>query len=588
MSTAEQRLLYLQDKAREASEGPGVYRMLDKHGKILYIGKAKNLTNRIRTYFHKNVDDPKTKTLVGKIAEFEIILTNSEAEALILESIQIKKHKPRYNILLRDDKSYPFVIIDESHSFPKLVYMRRPKKRKGMRIFGPFASAGHLREAMRFLNKNFRLRDCSDSEFQNRSRPCLNYQIGTCSAPCTGMITAEDYQRDLNHALELLSGHGSDAIKKMEAEMEKLAEEMEFEKAARLRDLLKGLQETLQRKKSANVSNPIYGDIRMDVVGWHRVGASASVALLFVRGGDVVDTASFHFDHVEDRSNEEILTSFLAQFYLAEDQLEEPTFTTQSAFPGAEAKSAPNEILIPFDLPEQNLFEEGFAQMQTNTKFFIPQKGGKHDLLELAAKNAANIFEERQREKGSIYRVLADLRSKLQLENYPRRIECFDISNLGDTGIVASRVTFIEGKADKSLYRHYKMKSIDSQNDFAAMREVISRRLLKSSEYAEENFEDPPDLLIIDGGKGQLSMAVEVVKELNITGIDVVSLAKSKVESDFDNREVTRTFERVFKPGRMNPITLAPESAVCHLMQRIRDEAHRFAVEFQRKQRKNY
>ncbi len=588
MSTAEQRLLYLQDKAREASEGPGVYRMLDKHGKILYIGKAKNLTNRIRTYFHKNVDDPKTKTLVSKIAEFEIILTNSEAEALILESIQIKKHKPRYNILLRDDKSYPFVIIDESHSFPKLVYMRRPKKRKGMRIFGPFASAGHLREAMRFLNKNFRLRDCSDSEFQNRSRPCLNYQIGTCSAPCTGMITAEDYQRDLNHALELLSGHGTDAIKKMEAEMEKLAEEMEFEKAARLRDLLKGLQETLQRKKSANVSNPIYGDIRMDVVGWHRVGASASVALLFVRGGDVVDTASFHFDHVEDRSNEEILTSFLAQFYLAEDQLEEPTFTTQSAFPGAEAKSAPNEILIPFDLPEQSLFEEGFAQMQTNTKFFIPQKGGKHDLLELAAKNAANIFEERQREKGSIYRVLADLRSKLQLENYPRRIECFDISNLGDTGIVASRVTFIEGKADKSLYRHYKMKSIDSQNDFAAMREVISRRLLKSSEYAEENFEDPPDLLIIDGGKGQLSMAVEVVKELNITGIDVVSLAKSKVESDFDNREVTRTFERVFKPGRMNPITLAPESAVCHLMQRIRDEAHRFAVEFQRKQRKNY
>lgn len=583
MSEKSARIGFLQEKARAASEGPGVYRMLDKSGKILYIGKAKSLTNRVRSYFAKTIEDDKTRALVAKIHDFEVILTNSEAEALILENILIKRYKPRYNIVLKDDKSYPYVAVDESHAYPKLVYTRKPKKKTKQRLFGPFASSISLREALRFLNRNFQLRDCSDMEFQNRARPCINHQIGICSAPCMGLISAENYNRDLQKAMQLLGGHGSEALRKLKNEMDAAAEGMEYEKAARLRDQLALLEDSFRRRPRTPVSENAPEEKRKDVVGWCRKDASASIALLFFRGGDLVDSASFHFDHLEGREDQEVLASFLAQFYLVDDRLE-GTEAGADAIPGAEAKTFPDEIVLPFEVSEQALFEESFEKLGHKVALLIPQKGIRHEQLLLAEKNAANAFEEIQREKGSIYRTLAELKAKLMLENYPRRIECFDISNLGDTGIVASRVTFIEGKADKSLYRHYKIRTTDGQNDFAAMKEVIERRLYKTKEEGK-NFEEPPDLLVIDGGKGQLSMAVQVMKELDITGVDIVALAKSKTASDFEGREVEKTFERVFKPGRMNPIVLPPDSAVCHLMQRVRDEAHRFAVEFQRKQR---
>lgn len=604
MSDKNQRIERLAEKARNSSASPGVYRMLDKDSKILYIGKAKSLTHRVRSYFAKNIEDVKTRTLVSKIHDFDLILTRSEAEALILESILIKKHKPRYNIALKDDRSYPYVVIDQSHTFPKLVYMRRPRKTKNVKIFGPFASAQALRAALRIVNKNFKLRDCSDTEFANRSRPCINHQIGICSAPCTGLITPQDYQNDIDHALKVLSGQGTEVLTQMEAEMEKFSAAEEFEHAAKVRDQIQFLSETIHRRKRSSVEQSAGDQTNRDVVGWYRKPDAATVALLFVRGGNLVDSTSFHFDGIDGKTDEEILAQFVAQFYLAEDKLEESTElpTGNFAFPGAEGKTKPDEILLPFTFPEQDLVEESFIELGHKVKFLLPQKGAKHDLIELAQKNAENAFEEKQREKGSIYRVLSDLKIKLKLENYPRRMECYDISNLGDTGIVASRVTFIEGKPDKSLYRHYKIRSTSTQNDFASMREVIERRLLKTLEDAQ-NPEEPPDLIIIDGGKGQLSMAVEVMKELNITGIDLVSLAKARtveenleaqvelakenlLEGDpFATREVERAFERVFKPGRMNPIVLSPESAICHLMQRIRDEAHRFAVSFQRKQR---
>jgi excinuclease ABC subunit C len=345
--------------------------------------------------------------------------------------------------------------------------------------------------------------------------------------------------------------------------------------------------------------------------------------MLFVRGGNLVDSFTYHFDDIEGREDSELLAQFLAQLYLTDDRLDGEEIRPNSAFsfPGAEAKTVPEEVLLPFEFSELSLLEESLLQLGHKTKFLLPQKGAKHEILALAEKNAENAFDEKQREKGSIYRVLAELKAKLRLENYPRRMECFDISNLGDTGIVASRVTFIEGKPEKTLYRHYKIRSVQGQNDFAAMREVIERRLVKV--LAEDgNYEEPPDLLIIDGGKGQLGMAVEVMKELNLTGIDLVSLAKAKsvseeereeiearakekvrkvmeekhgceekkeeAESAGSGREVIKNFERIFKPGRMNPIVLAPDAPVTHLLQRIRDEAHRFAVEFQRKQRKNF
>ena len=565
------------------SESPGVYRMLDKDAKILYIGKAKSLRNRVRSYFQGTPEEPKTKALVARVHDFDVILTQSEAEALILESILIKKHKPRYNVLLKDDKTYPFVVVDEGHTFPKLVYTRKPKKGKKTRIFGPFASAHALREALRFLSHSFQLRDCSDTEFQNRSRACLNYQIGTCSGPCVGHITPQDYARDVSHAVEILAGHGTQSLNTLKAEMERLSQEQEYEKAARLRDQIELLQTAFKEKSSA-VSKQVPDSTARDVLGWHRKEGTVAIAVLFVRGGNLVDSASFHFDHVEDRSDGEVLASFLAQFYLVDDRISAEDGSGPVIFPGAEAKRMPDEILLPFEPPELSLFTEGLAQLGHKTVLKLPQKGVKHELIQIAQKNAENAFDQKQREKGNIFRVLSDLKVRLHLENYPRRVECFDISNLGDTGIVASRVTFIEGQADKNLYRRYKIRSTKGQDDFAAMREVIERRLVRVQDSDEKN-EDRPDLIIVDGGKGQLSMAVQVMKELNITGIDLVALAKAKTESDFDNRELQKSFERVFKPGRMNPIALAPDSAICHFMQRVRDEAHRFAVEFQRSQR---
>jgi excinuclease ABC subunit C len=594
MSALEQRLLKLQDKARETADAPGVYRMLDKDSKILYVGKAKSLTNRVRSYFQK-VEDDKTRALVAKIHDFEVILTRTEAEALILEAILIRKHKPRYNIALKDDKSYPYVVVDQNHSFPKLFYMRRPRKIKNQKLYGPFASAIALRAALRILNHSFKLRDCSDSEFANRSRPCINHQIGICSAPCTGLITPDAYQADVERALSVLSGKGQEVMEKLEGEMQKLSEAEEFEQAAKVRDQLAFLTETVKRRKRGDAVEQSARDItNRDVIGWYRKPESASIVVMFVRAGDLVDSTSFHFDDIEQRTDQEVLSEFLAQFYLTEDKLseEEERPSGSFAFPGAEAKTLPNEVLLPFECPELELLQESLQELGHKIDLILPQRGIKSDLLDLAKKNAENIFDERQREKGSVYRVLAELKAKLRLENYPRRIECFDISNLGDTGIVASRVTFIEGKPDKSLYRHYKVRSTDTQNDFASMREVIERRLLKSIEDATQ-FEEPPDLLLIDGGKGQLAMAVEVIKELNITGVDIASLAKARTVGEeekalalSEGKEVERAFERIFKPGRMNPILLAPESPVCHLLQRIRDEAHRFAVEFQRKQRK--
>jgi excinuclease ABC subunit C len=596
VNNLEERILALADKALHAVDGPGVYRMLDKDGKIIYIGKAKSLKNRVRSYFQKNIDHVKTRALVNRIFNFEVILTKSEAEALILESIQIKQHKPRYNIALKDDKSYPYVMVDENHSFPKLQYVRKPRKGRKVRLFGPFASATSLRSALRTVNRIFRLRDCKDSEFANRSRPCINHQIGICTAPCVNLISVEDYRKDVERSLQVLSGHGKDAIDTLKAEMNHLSENMEFEQAGRVRDQLNSLVDTIERKKTTGttVEREAREGGNRDVVGWYRKPDAATISLLFVRGGNLVDSSTFHFDGIEDRSDQELLSQFLAQFYLTDDQLEgaENVPTAAFAFPGAEAKTLPGEILLPFALEESKLLQESLLELGHKVEFLLPQKGVKHELILLAEKNAENAFDEKQREKGSIYRVLSELKAKLKLDNYPRRMECYDISNLGDTGIVASRVTFIEGKAEKSLYRHYKIRSTQTQNDFASMREVIERRLMKTLQDSE-NYEEPPDLLIVDGGRGQLSMAVEVFKDLNITGVDLVSLAKARNVTEEEvamlkeeGREVERAYERIFKPGRMNPILLSPDQSTTHLLQRIRDEAHRFAIEFQRKQRK--
>ncbi|RYZ94156.1 MAG: hypothetical protein EOP11_26770, partial [Proteobacteria bacterium] len=345
---------------------------------------------------------------VNRIHNFEVILTKTEAEALILESILIKKNKPRYNILLKDDKSYPYVMIDENHAFPKLQYVRKPRKGRKVRLFGPFASATSLRSAIRTVNRIFKLRDCSDAEFANRSRPCINYQIGICTAPCTNYIQMEDYNKDVERALQVLSGHGKEALDQLKTEMATLSENMEFEQAARVRDQLNFLTDTIERRKNSGstIERESREGSNRDVVGWYRKPESATIALLFVRGGNLVDSTIFHLDGIEGRTDDEVLTGFLAQFYLADDKLEgaEDVPNDTLAFLGAQAKVMPGEILVPFMVSESALLHESLEQLGHATTLFVPQKGAKAEIMELAKKNAENAFDEKQREKGSIYR----------------------------------------------------------------------------------------------------------------------------------------------------------------------------------------
>lgn len=592
MSKAETLREELLEKAGQTSSSPGVYRMFDAKQEIIYIGKAKNLRNRVRHYFQAAGGDERAKTtvLISRIKNFDVILTESEAEALILECILIKKHKPRYNFALKDDKSYPYLLVDRGHTFPKLVYGRRFKKNKKLEVFGPYVSSGSLRRAIQFLNQSFRLRDCSDNEFSNRSRPCINYQIGTCSAPCTNMITPMGYAADLENALKILQGKGKEVLAQLNEKMEKHAEATEYEMAARSRDQIEGLKIILLENSqniSENSRNRL-GELDKDIIGFFRQGDAISFSVVFIRSGKVIDSSNFYLKTMPEDSDAEVLLNFLAQFYLAREEFPgESRGEPQGAYlPGTELKRMPAEILLPIDLGEQEgLLAESLQRLGHATSIISPKRGTKNELVKMAEKNAMESFSNEQNRLGDIYKALSDLKARLRLQNYPRRIECFDISNLGDTGIVASRVVFIEGKAEKTLYRHYKMREVTSQNDFAAMREVLGRRLTKSSSYASEDTEEAPDLLVVDGGKGQLSMAMEVIKELNITGIDVVALAKAKTESDFESKEVSASQERIFKPGRMNPIVLLPGTNPCLLMQRVRDEAHRFAITFQRKQR---
>ncbi len=595
-TTKKQKLL---EKARKAHTGPGVYRMLDKNNQIIYIGKAKNLRARIRTYFQESADPhPKTQVLVSKIETFEVILTESEAEALILENILIKKHKPRYNVLLKDDKSYPYLIVDYSHSFPKLIYTRRFRRTKDIKVYGPFVSSSAIRKACRFLNQSFLLRDCSNSEFANRSRPCMNFQIGICSAPCTNEIGQEEYIESLESTLSVLRGGSETVIKDMESKMDKFSEEMQFEQAAKLRDQIAGLQDLMNEGEQVITSNNKnkLGEADKDVIAIFKKDEIAAVTVLFVRSGRLIDRISYEINSISTEDEGEILSRFLAQFYLTRDILkpnesdpaiEEESTKDNTFLPGTELNAVPPEILVSDKIPDLELFQESFASLGIKSEIRSPSRGGKVELVKMAEKNAKEACLEYSNQSEDVFRTLGELKSKLRLQNYPRRIECFDISNLGDTGIVASRVTFIEGKPDKNLYRRYKMKTVKSQNDFDSMREVLTRRLTRSSDYAKSSDkEELPDLLVVDGGKGQLSMALEVFKELDITGVDLVSLAKSKTTRGFKEEEIEKTQERVFKPGRMNPIQLRDGSGICRLMQRVRDEAHRFAINFQRSQRK--
>ncbi len=536
---------------------PGVYLLKDRVGKVLYVGKAKSLRARVRAYFREGGDGRfQMRFLMRKVVDFDTLVTTSEKEALILENNLIKQYKPRYNIRLKDDKSYLSAKIT-NHAWPRITVTRKIIK-DGGRYFGPFGSADGLRDTIDVIRKVFPLRTCSDAVFRNRSRPCLEYQIKRCLGPCVLDVDREEYGRHLHAAELLLEGKNLELLREMRDQMKDRASRLEFEEAARIRDRVRAIEKTVERQ---TVLHHWGGD--QDVFGLYREGGFIEAIVLVVRAGKLTTTHGWSFQDVE-LPDEEIIGDLLAQYY-------------------AGPRTPPDEVIVPVDLEDASVRAELLSERRgRKVEVFRPQRGEKVRLVEMAMENAKQSFASRRDNEKTRERMLDELRARLNLRNAPKRIECYDISNLQGTMVVGSQVTFDEGEPRKEFYRRYRIRSVAGQDDFASLYEVLKRRLERA--VRENEF---PDLWIIDGGKGQLNVALEVLREMKLGDqIDCVSLAKQHVLNDRRGREVAKSDERVFLPNRKDPIVLPKNSTALFLLVRIRDEAHRFAITYNRELRR--
>ncbi|WAC08480.1 MAG: excinuclease ABC subunit UvrC [Thermodesulfobacteriota bacterium] len=539
----------MEDKLASLPAQPGVYLMKDRAGTVLYVGKAISLRSRVRSYFQAGADQPiKTQVLVSKVADLDYLITATEKEALILESNLIKKHKPRYNVNLKDDKHFLYLKFTIKEDYPRLIFVRRVEKDNSL-YFGPYASANAVRETIQIIHRLFPIRKCSQRIFKNRIRPCINFQLKRCLAPCCYKVDQEEYNKIVKKVLLFLRGQDRDLITQLIAEMNEESKNLNFERAALIRDEIKAIEKTLEKQKIVSTRF-----IDQDVISYFRKGILFEIFILFIRQGRMVGNQSFSFRKVE-LEDEEVISSFLTQFY-------------------GEGKYIPDEVIIPLRLENQNLIEEYFSERKgKKIKIIFPHQGDRKNLLTMAFDNAKLMLENREAQSEKINRAMKKIKESLRLQREPRIIECFDISNLFGKEAVGSMVRFEEGEPLKQKYRHYKIKTVDQADDYGMMYEVIKRRLTRGPEE-----QDLPDLLIVDGGKGQLQVAGQVMKELGIT-IDTIGLAKGKLQ-DF-----TKGPEKVFLPGRKDPLILSKHSSALHLLQRIRDEAHRFAITFHRKLR---
>lgn len=542
----------LEVKVSEFPNAPGVYLMKDAKGLVMYVGKAIDLKRRVQTYVREKDERYQVKFLMARVADIEFVVTDSEKAAFLLENTLIKKHRPRYNIQLRDDKSYVSIKLSLKDKFPR-VYVTRTIKKDGSIYFGPYSSAAASRETVEFLEKYFRLRTCSDTEFSNRVRPCLQYQIHRCEAPCVGYIDETAYRGLVDQVKLFLQGRKKDLVKILNDQMKEQSQNEEFEKAAATRDVISSINETLERQ---SVDRHHWLD--QDAIGLHREGDRMTFCVLMVREGKVWESLLYHLKGQGE--DEDVLESFLTQFF-------------------KEDRALPDEIL----LPREPVSREALAQIFTEQRgekveVLVPQRGDRADLLELANRNAAEGFQRRAKKGEEIRDILTELQEALGLQNFPRRMECFDISNTGGQESVGSLVCFVDGMPFKDGYRRFKIKTVEGPNDFASMKEVLRRRLSRLELEGDEGQKwEKPDLLVIDGGRGQLGMAEAALEELNITGIDLISLAKEK---DHPSEQ-----DRVYLPGRKNPVLLGRNSGLLHLLMRLRDEAHRFAIAYHRKLR---
>ena len=551
--------------AREASTAPGVYLMKDERGGVLYIGKAKNLKNRVSSYFQIGPhESPRIEMLVNRIHHFDVILTETEAEALILECTLIKKHKPKFNIRLKDDKAYPYLRIQTHDPFPRIEWTRRVKK-DAARYFGPFPSAWAARQVMQLLNETFKLRDCSDNAFRHRSRPCILYQIGRCTGPCVALVDAKTYQETIGEVIAVLEGKTDRLVRSIRKGMEDAAEREEFELAAQYRDQLFNL-ETVTATQSAVEPG---SERDRDVIGIARKETLVHGTLLQIRSGKMIAVRHYDIQNADSSlSDSEILTEFLSQYYVAADRTPESAESSDVTVP------MPKEVLLPHPPDDPD-----FLERTLGLGVRVAESPVDEQLLNVARTNAEYALEQvSKKAAGHGFAALEEVQDKLHLSRFPHRIECYDISNTQGEDAVASRVVFIDGSPDKNLYRRYKIRTVEGSNDFAMMKEVLDRRFTGESGAAEEM----PDLVVVDGGKGQLSQAVAIMEELSIQGVDVVGLAKARTESDFEATELKSSLERIFIPNRKNPVPLLPHTAAYKLLVHVRDEAHRFAITYHR------
>lgn len=529
---------------------PGVYLFKDSKGRIIYVGKAKELRTRVRSYFRDGGDGRyHIQFLIKRIAELDFMVTRTEQEALILENNLIKKHRPRYNIFLRDDKTYVNVRLNVDHGFPRLTVVRNPRKDKA-KYFGPYASAGSVRSTLRTLGKIFPMRTCSDQELANRKRPCLYYYIKRCPAPCVGYVDAQVYADTVAQVTMFLKGRGDQLTKALKDKMELQAAERKYEQASRTRDQLYAVRRTLEKQRITK-----HGGVHRDIFGVHRAKERMTIQVLTVRGGKMTGGESYHFENAT-LPVEEHLSSFINQYY-------------------QRGAAIPSEVILSSPIDDSEAIGAYLSKRrEARVRFIVPQRGEKKQLADLAVRNARAAFEDTGA-GGRSTELLEELQDLLELRAFPHRIECFDISNFQGSEAVASRVAFIDGEPARTLYRHYRIRTIKGANDYGMMKEVLERRIAKGIKE-----HDLPDLLLVDGGRGQLNVALDVMDRLGAEDQDVLGIAKVK---ENNGKRKVRNKERIYSPHLPEPLLLEGNSDALHLLQRIRDEAHRFAITYHKK-----
>ncbi|MFA0812222.1 excinuclease ABC subunit UvrC [Microbulbifer epialgicus] len=521
---------------------PGVYQMFDADNKVLYVGKAKNLRNRLSSYFRSSGLTAKTMALVQRISNIEVTVTRSETEALVLEQSLIKSQRPPYNVMLKDDKGYPYIFLSSTDTFPRIAFHRGAKRKKG-RYFGPFPNASSVRDSLNFLQKTFRIRSCEDSVFRNRSRPCLQYQIERCTAPCVGFVSEEEYRQDVRHAEMFLTGKSDSIIRELADQMDEASKRLEFEKAARLRDQISALR----RLQAEQVAEGDTGDV--DVLGVASEGGSCCVHVLFIRQGRILGSRSYFPSERLGLAYPELLSAFVPQFYIGNP------------------REIPREILVSEALEDIEPLQQALgAQAGREVTISHRLRGKRATWVAMAQQAAQQNLSSRTAAQQKLFSRFEALQEALGLEQLPERLECFDISHSAGEATVASCVVFDTGGPVKSDYRRFNIEGIQAGDDYAAMGQALKRRYTRLS-GGEGKF---PNILLIDGGKGQVSQAIDSLNELGVIGVQIIGVAKGTTRK--------AGFETLHVVSSNKELVLSADSSALHLIQQVRDEAHRFAI----------